>query len=412
MEPGARLAIAAGFLFALLSLAGAAGAQTGPRSQHLQGAAVPQVPQNETGVTILEQRVQGQQAEISERIESISRAGAELEEAQARASSARAQAAELEAQSRELEGELAARRQSVKESEAAYREMVRGAYKGGEIEGLTSFLASLFGGEGGSTPVADARASQVLFEGRESVEEYRESQNYLRDSITQFEQSQAEITQARREEQSRVRELTRRKAQLDEAISLLKVSKKRTQTRLQELRAEERAEIRAQRSASGEENMQAGRELEIARQSIIARPVEEISARAYLRLYKQAAREYGFAEDWYILAAIGKVESNHGENMGPSSAGALGPMQFIPSTWEFAGLDDDGVKNVIDPEDAIPATAGYLRDGGAPGDWYAALYSYNHADWYVREVLSVAEGYRQLAGDDRVGPYTQISPAE
>ncbi len=410
MQPEARLAVVVGFLFALLSLAGVAGAQSGPRSQHPRGAAV---PHNETGVTILEQRVEGQQAEINERIESIARAGAEMEEARARASGARAQAAELEAQSRELEGELAARRQSVKESAAAYREMVRGAYKGGEIEGLTAFLESLFSGEDSSTPVGDARASQVLFDGRESVEEYRESQNYLRGSVTQFDQSQAEVTQARKEEQSRVRDLTRRKAQLAEAISLLKVSKKRTQTQLQELRAQERAEIRAQRSASGEENMQAVRELGIARRSIVARPVEEISARAYLRLYKQYAREYGFAEDWYILAAVGKVESNHGENMGPSSAGALGPMQFIPSTWEFAGLDGngDGIRNVLDPEDAIPAAAKYLKDGGAPGDWYAALYSYNHADWYVREVLAVAEGYRQLAEDDKVGPYTQISPA-
>jgi len=57
----------------------------------------------------------------------------------------------------------------------------------------------------------------------------------------------------------------------------------------------------------------------------------------------------------------------------------------------------------MDPGDAIPA--GCLRDGGAPQDWYRALYSYNHADWYVEKVLAVAEGYRRLTKDGRVGPY-------
>jgi membrane-bound lytic murein transglycosylase B len=108
-----------------------------------------------------------------------------------------------------------------------------------------------------------------------------------------------------------------------------------------------------------------------------------------------------------VLAAVGKAESDHGENMGPSSAGALGPMQFLPSTWRVAGVDgnDDGVANIMDPEDAIPAAARYLREGGAPEDWYAALYTYNHADWYVKKVLRIAEGYRLLAEDERVEPY-------
>jgi membrane-bound lytic murein transglycosylase B len=59
----------------------------------------------------------------------------------------------------------------------------------------------------------------------------------------------------------------------------------------------------------------------------------------------------------------------------------------------------------MDPEDAIAAAAGYLKVGGAPHDWYRALYSYNHADWYVKKVLAVAEGYRRLAHDESVGPY-------
>jgi soluble lytic murein transglycosylase-like protein len=104
---------------------------------------------------------------------------------------------------------------------------------------------------------------------------------------------------------------------------------------------------------------------------------------------------------------VGKVESDHGANMGPSTAGAMGPMQFLPSTWETSGVDGngDGVANIMDPRDAIPAAASYLKTGGAPEDWYRALFTYNHADWYVVKVLGVAEGYRRLSGDDTVGPY-------
>ena len=136
--------------------------------------------------------------------------------------------------------------------------------------------------------------------------------------------------------------------------------------------------------------------------------MKRISSKQYEMLYREAARDYGFSEDWYILAAVGKVESDHGRNLGPSSAGALGPMQFLPSTWKAYGLDGngDGVANIMDPEDAIPAAARYLRAGGAPEDWYAALYTYNRADWYVKKVLGVAEAYRKLAADNTVGPYS------
>ena len=148
-------------------------------------------------------------------------------------------------------------------------------------------------------------------------------------------------------------------------------------------------------------------ELEVAREDIVATSVEPASEDAYMELYEAAAATYGFGPDWYILAAVGKVESDHGQAMGPSSAGAMGPMQFMPTTWETSGVDGngDGVANVMDPEDAIPAAASYLQDGGAPQDWYRALYSYNHADWYVKKVLAVAEAYRRLAEDESVGPY-------
>ena len=149
-------------------------------------------------------------------------------------------------------------------------------------------------------------------------------------------------------------------------------------------------------------------ELRVAREDITARPLPRISSKQYEKLYREAAEDNGFADDWYILAAVGKVESDHGRNLGPSSAGAMGPMQFLPSTWEAYGMDGngDGVANIMDPEDAIPAAASYLKAGGAPEDWYAALYTYNRAGWYVKKVLRVAEAYRQLAEDTTVGPYS------
>jgi membrane-bound lytic murein transglycosylase B len=74
-------------------------------------------------------------------------------------------------------------------------------------------------------------------------------------------------------------------------------------------------------------------------------------------------------------------------------------MQFLPSTWAWAGVDGDGDgrADIMSPYDAVPAAALYLcRSGAGHGgrSLYAALYSYNHADWYVRQVLALAARYR------------------
>src|SRR3954469_8468955 len=98
---------------------------------------------------------------------------------------------------------------------------------------------------------------------------------------------------------------------------------------------------------------------------------------------------------WEVLASINKIESNFGRNMGPSSAGAVGWMQFMPSTWDRWGLDanGDGLADPWNPEDAIYAAARYLAAAGGAQDLSRAVLAYNHAQWYVDEVLHLAQTF-------------------
>jgi membrane-bound lytic murein transglycosylase B len=89
---------------------------------------------------------------------------------------------------------------------------------------------------------------------------------------------------------------------------------------------------------------------------------------------------------WQYLAAINLVETGMGRIHGLSTAGAQGPMQFLPSTWEIYGEGD-----IEDPHAAILAAGRLLAANGAPGDMHGALFSYNHDDRYVRAVTRYAE---------------------
>ena len=96
---------------------------------------------------------------------------------------------------------------------------------------------------------------------------------------------------------------------------------------------------------------------------------------------------------WTLLAAVGQVESGHGRNNGPSSAGAIGPMQFMPATFASYGVDGDGdgKADPWNPADAIPAAARYLCASGldaSDAGVQRALLAYNHAQWYVDLVLA------------------------
>jgi murein DD-endopeptidase MepM/ murein hydrolase activator NlpD len=106
-----------------------------------------------------------------------------------------------------------------------------------------------------------------------------------------------------------------------------------------------------------------------------------------LSIYQAAGIQYGVR--WEVLAAINEIETDYGRNLNVSSAGAMGWMQFIPSTWKTWGVDanGDGKKDPYNPVDAIFAAARYLRAAGADQDLRKAIFSYNHADWYVDSVL-------------------------
>jgi hypothetical protein len=124
----------------------------------------------------------------------------------------------------------------------------------------------------------------------------------------------------------------------------------------------------------------------------------------YMMVYQESAAQYCPGLSWTVLAAIGEIESNNGQNMGPSSAGAEGPMQFLPSTWATWGTDgfgDTGAPNIWNPFDAVPSAARMLcADGAATGgqSLYNAIFDYNHADWYVNEVLTLAAEYAREYG--------------
>jgi Transglycosylase SLT domain len=108
-------------------------------------------------------------------------------------------------------------------------------------------------------------------------------------------------------------------------------------------------------------------------------------------IYMEAGRRYGVP--WEVLAAINAVETDYGRDLSTSSAGAIGWMQFEPASWREYGVAADGhsVANPYDPRDAIFAAARLLAAAGAAKDLSGAVFSYNHATWYVNDVLSRAQ---------------------
>jgi hypothetical protein len=134
----------------------------------------------------------------------------------------------------------------------------------------------------------------------------------------------------------------------------------------------------------------------------------------YLEAYARSAARFELGPDgWSYLAAVGKFESDHGRSPAPgvrsgqnSHGCCAGPMQIHNGfgsgggTWGAYKVDGDGDgrEDIYDPDDAIATGARYLGASGAPDDWRRALFSYNHAGWYVDQVLEQAAAYRTAAG--------------
>jgi murein DD-endopeptidase MepM/ murein hydrolase activator NlpD len=106
-----------------------------------------------------------------------------------------------------------------------------------------------------------------------------------------------------------------------------------------------------------------------------------------LPIYQAAGIQYDVP--WQVLAGINEIETDYGRNLSVSSAGAVGWMQFLPSTWKEWGVDanGDGVADPYNPVDAIFSAARYLHAAGASNNLPGAVFAYNHAGWYVQSVL-------------------------
>jgi hypothetical protein len=131
-----------------------------------------------------------------------------------------------------------------------------------------------------------------------------------------------------------------------------------------------------------------------------AGPVGAPAPPADVALFQEAAVQFALGSQGpSTLAAINEIESNFGTSnaqgvhSGANSHGAEGPMQFEPGTWATYGIPAPGGASPASPydeDDAVWSAANYLHASGAPGDWRTAIYAYNHAGWYVDEVLKDA----------------------
>ena len=108
-------------------------------------------------------------------------------------------------------------------------------------------------------------------------------------------------------------------------------------------------------------------------------------AHELLRYYKKAGRRFNIP--WQTLASLNFVESRFGRILGPSSAGAMGPMQFMPATWAAYGNGGD----IMDPHDSIMGAARYLSASGAPQRMADALFAYNRSTDYVKAIQIYAK---------------------
>jgi hypothetical protein len=127
-------------------------------------------------------------------------------------------------------------------------------------------------------------------------------------------------------------------------------------------------------------------------------------------IYRHAGARYHVP--WVLLASINKFETGFGTNLSVSSAGAVGWMQFLPSTWRTYAVDasGDGKADPYNARDAINTAARYLAAAGVAKNLTAAVWSYNHSAPYVRTVIAQARLYARAQTGDDGGPLDPSKP--
>ncbi|WP_051575097.1 lytic transglycosylase domain-containing protein [Sporolactobacillus terrae] len=120
--------------------------------------------------------------------------------------------------------------------------------------------------------------------------------------------------------------------------------------------------------------------------------------REYVPIYKGAGQKYNV--DWQVLAAIHSIETRFSSIKMVSPVGAIGHMQFMPATFAAYGVDanGDGQTSPWDLTDAIYSAARYLSANNYKSNLRKAIWHYNHADWYVNDVLGRAQSIKESSG--------------
>lgn len=276
-------------------------------------------------------------------------------------------------------------------AQAARRDRIRSAYmSGGQAALVDGVLRS------GPGELLDrlAAVQRVVGQGQERAERARADAGSVARAAALAAQEAAASGVTVTEVEQRSAELA---ALLDTASRRLDALSDRA-AGLEQARAA-RAELAATKAA-------AEQALEV--QALRARP--RLAPADYAALYVAAAATCP-GLPWQVLSAIGQVESGHGRNTSTSYAGAQGPMQFLPSTFAHYAVDGDGdgVADIQAPVDAVFTAARYLcaNGGGSPAGLSGAIWHYNHAQWYVDMVLTIA---RQLSPADAAGLPPDATP--
>ena len=194
-------------------------------------------------------------------------------------------------------------------AQARLEERARAAYKGEDIAGASAVVQNVLGGPG---PVFDAVVEgplvRMLAQDRQIIKTHKDAERTLKETLRRFEETRAEQEESQEEKKARAQELEQREGKLKAFTSKPGTDKERqVEERIEQLEfAEEAGEIQLPPvSGNGGGGLGADRKLDIVREQIVAQRVEEIPYERYVQIYNAAAKRYGFAEDWYVLTAVG-----------------------------------------------------------------------------------------------------------